>query len=465
MITDTPCRRYLLHLMLGGKTVQQVEDHALEMGLDYGSIQLLVLIRERGAPPEVFRPRDLNHRPSQEFLESVGLLGNFPRLSREGGAAFQLHQNPRAREILELGLLGRMPIHEILSLLAESKVRTRVEVLEAYAHLFWDVAGMDSTELRALLHLRTPDVARLQKLSALQDSREAEAGMPVAVTPQRGGGGGGRPDANSLPLPYETLTPERPTPSELRQSRQWRAHGKRDFVRQLARSMPLHERARQADALKRAHYSDPRLTISSLPASPLTVALTRSYLGMQMDRLDLKKAYEVLHHLVFHRTVEQAVSNHPEAPLRLGSLLSSAATLVRIQKELGAGTASLQNQIQVMALQTNLEGHYGSPNELTGGHHNLDPYSDADSANLKEITGKGAGRTANQVTTVDADEEEEDEETVGLWRGGGSCVRIAECSTSKTSTTSGRSLGTSPPPPRRPRTPTACTSTSSTQTS
>ncbi len=411
MIFDTPCRRYLLYLLLRGDSVQKVEDHALELALDYGSIQLLVYLKETNMPPQIFRPQDPEHTPSQDFLQSVGLEGNFPKLSGDVKAAFRLHQNPRAREVLELGLLGGLPKAEILELLHAQRSKTKIEVVEAYAQFFWDVRGMDSTVLRALLNLRSPDTARLQKMAAFQDSRELESGDANPVADQVGSRGGVPQGNRGLPLPHQTQVPERPSASELNQARSWREGGRRGFMRQLARSMPVQEQARQAEAIKRANYSNPRLSLSSLPPSPLTLALTRSYLGMDLDRLDLQKAYEVLHHLLFHRTVEQAVTNHPEAAIRITSLLSASATLLRIQKELGSGSASLQNQIQVMALQNNVEGHYGDADEFTGGHHRLSPYSEADAATLAEITGKGTSRGGKQVTTIKEDEaEEEDEE-------------------------------------------------------
>lgn len=404
MITDTPCRRYLLHLFLQGKSVQEVEDHALLHGLDYGSIQYLILLRERGMPPDVFRPRDPNHTASRDYLIEQGLLGDVPRLSNDGMAAFRAHQSPKTREVLELSGLGGLSEEDTLQLLREHGIQLRPPTVRAYRRLFWSVHDMDRTMLRALLLLRSPDATRMSRLAQIQEGREAETGQRLGQTEQQGSGREMVGDLR-LPSPYASTVPERPDSSERLRASQRRSQGNRDLIRQLHNSMPLQERARQAEALKRSHYSDPRNTLAALPPSPLNVALARSYLGLPLDRLELQKAYEVLHTLIFHRMLEMSINTHPEAPLRLSSLATAASTILRISKEMGASAASMQQQIQVMALQTNVEGHYGDPTDFTGGHHSLNPYSDADAANLAEITGKNASRGANQVTTMTETEE------------------------------------------------------------
>jgi len=338
-------------------------------------VQALAYLAETNLPPEIFRPADLSHAPSQAFLRERGLLGEIPRFSARTQQAFRLLQNKRAREVLELSGLGGLPLQETMAILRDAKVRTEEETVERFFYLFFDVQSCDRSELRAILALRQPDVNRLQYLQRVEEAAEAVGG-PARPPPP-------------LPAPHDENTS-----SSRSRARSRRQNGQQDLMRQLVESMPLHERVRQAEILKRLSYSDPRTVLSSLPPSPLSVALSRAALGLPLTRFDLQKAYDILITLSTLRLSEAVVDRHPESALRLSALASAVRTLQTIQKEFGASTANLAQQIQAIGIRYESTAHYGEIGEKTGGHHRTNPYSTADAEAAKEMVLKGDTKKA-----------------------------------------------------------------------
>lgn len=362
----SPCRRYLLALLLQGWTVQQVEEHALLHQLDYISIQSLVLLCEQNLPPEIFRPRDLAHEPSQGFLRERDLVGEVPRPSPLTQQAFRLAQNKKGREVLELAALGGLPEAEILQLLQDARVRTQPEVVRHFYRMFFDVQGCDRTELRAILMLRQPDLNRLQYLQQLEQAAAAVGG---AVAPLR-----------PLPAPHDTHTR-----GSRARARTRRANAQADLVRQLEESTPIHERVRHAEILKRASYTDPRLVVAALPPSPLSIALSRAALGLPLTRFDLQKAYDILITLSTLRVTEAVVDRHPESANRLAALTASVRTLQTIYKEFGASQANLAQQVQAIAIKYEHTTHYGELKDRVGPDFRTNPYSLVDAEAAKEM--------------------------------------------------------------------------------
>jgi len=382
MILYSPCKRYLLALLLQGKGVAWVEEHCVSLRLDYVSVQFLIYLAENFRPPDVFRPRDPDHIESQEFLALHGLQGLVPRFNDVALRAFQLMQRPSAREVIEVMGLARCTDLDISKILAERKIKAGPDVVQMARHLFWDVDSLDVVQIRSILHLRGTGTEQLERqVRALED---AGAGTGAAAT------------ANPLPTPYHLPVNREIPDMECLRVRTRRLNGNQGLLGELHRSMPLTQQLQEATALKKAGYTDPRLVIATLPPSPLTYFLARSAIGLPLNRLDLQKAFEQLQVLLFNRAVEHTQSGHPEAATRTNITLSSFRTIQAILKDLGSADTDLRKRLGAIALQTQPSGHRGHPDEITQGQHRIDPYLAKD----KEAATEGVkGAAAAQVQT------------------------------------------------------------------
>lgn len=190
MIRSSPCRKYLTFLLALGWSLEKIEDHCIELQLDYIDQAYLQKLLSDIARPKVFRPNDRRHAPSLLWLAEHGLSGLFPLpwvdAPRE---AFRHIQHRKAKEVIEtLGLLRATP-EKIVETLKLAKIQASVEGVSAALDLFWDLDILDQVELRALLELRLPSQAQLvdedtaAKASAVKraswsDPRRAVVGMP-----------------------------------------------------------------------------------------------------------------------------------------------------------------------------------------------------------------------------------------------------------------------------------------------
>ncbi len=358
----SPCARYLLGLFLQGWSVQRIEAHARCHKLDFHSTQYLIYLQETSLPPEIFRPRDPHHTPSQDYLASLGLQGEVPSWSSHASAALVLLKSKKAREILELAALGGLPQQELLSLLRSHKFTPSLAILQKFYSLFFDLDGLDRVEVHQFLLHREPNTQAIKSMMAANEAAAA----------------GGAPQ---LPFPTEPLFDvhvERTNPpgtSVRAAARNRRSRmNNDDLVSLLERTKPLDQRLREAELQKLAGYTDPRRILASLPPSPLTVFLTHAYLGQPLLRQDLKKAYDVLLTLGTLRATELLVSSRPDAPVRLRDLTSALRTLQTIQQDFGAGAESLQKQVQAIAIRTEVNTHRGDLAQRTGGEHHVNPY-------------------------------------------------------------------------------------------
>jgi hypothetical protein len=373
VILFSPCRTYLLARILQGKSLDEVEEGAQEMKVDYVSRQYLMYLAETVRPPEVFRPRDINHSESQEFLALHQLQGLVPRFSNESLRAFQLLQNPKARETIETLAVAQVSPELIVKTLADRKIRAEEEIVRLFLRLFWDLTNIDSLQLRTILNLRSPST----------DGIERRVRTILAA--------GGDPSVEGdAPAPYRNATA---TPNDRETARQRRAGGNTGFLRSLKASQPLERRLEESLALKRAGYSDPKQVLASLPPSPLSFFLARSSLGLPLSRMDLQKCFEIIQTLLMLRLTEHIQSGHPEATMRASSTASTFRQVQQIVKDLGSADTDLRKSLSAIVLQTQQAGVYGDPQGLTQGHHNLNPYLVKDQEAAQE--GVKAARAAS----------------------------------------------------------------------
>lgn len=269
LVRTVPCVRYLKYLFALGRTVEQVEQQALDLGLLYGGEEFLKTLQASLAFPVPFRPNQSTHPPSVAWLEKHGLAILFPAPGPpELRDAVRLIQKPRAKEILETLLLAgatrpavaacleREKIEMVSPRLApEEKRKAEERLLLWVERLFWDVGLMDSTELKALLLTRTPSPGQ-------------QAAFPFL-----------------------------------------------------------------ADKFKKAAYGDPRLIMSHMPKGPAAVMLAQARLGMPMSRVDLSKLYEMLETLLVTKAFEVATSPHNDAMIFLAALMSAAKTSADLREK------------------------------------------------------------------------------------------------------------------------------------
>lgn len=155
MIRRSPCEYYTKYLLVhpDGHTLEQVRDILKRQQLDHIGESYLTRLRDSLAIPAPFYPYDLSHTRSQRFLfrERLDALFNPDDDMR---AATELLGMPRIKEQIETLLLGGSQPSWIASAIRHQGVSVTPTAVKRYKFYYWNVDLVDSTELRALLHLR-----------------------------------------------------------------------------------------------------------------------------------------------------------------------------------------------------------------------------------------------------------------------------------------------------------------------
>jgi hypothetical protein len=113
----------------------------------------LARLRSRLATPVPFYPADQLHRPSQRFLLREGIRLFF-HPDRSMTRAFELLDDPRAKEMVETGVMsGHTPVW-VAALLRRRGIGATAEAVERYVAHFFDLKLVDSSELKVLFDLR-----------------------------------------------------------------------------------------------------------------------------------------------------------------------------------------------------------------------------------------------------------------------------------------------------------------------
>ena len=198
MIRHSPAELYIKYLVChpDGYGTDAVRDIVRGQGLDYPSDDYVDRMRDRLAPriPVPFQPANKRHSRSSKFLTRERLMGFF-RPDKPSQLAHKLLAQPRAKEAIEaMTLSGEAPAfvsHRVKML----GCRSTPEAIKRYCAFYWDLKLVDSTEVRALLDMRTrylthtrtghvsPPDQRLQhaalKNAQYKDPRRMIAEMPV----------------------------------------------------------------------------------------------------------------------------------------------------------------------------------------------------------------------------------------------------------------------------------------------
>ena len=190
MIRRSPAEKYIQYLMLhplkhSDKDVKAIleEEH-----IEFLSDNYLVKLRSRLDPPDNFRPRNLEHTESQNYLLRLGLYAMF-HPTKEVSRAFDLLSDARAREFAEALIISRAPPATIAAGLCQRKFRCDARAVQHYKEFFWNIDLVDSTEMRALLDLRVERLGvsadeekqlhhKVLRRANFQDARRVAANTP-----------------------------------------------------------------------------------------------------------------------------------------------------------------------------------------------------------------------------------------------------------------------------------------------
>lgn len=156
MIRCSPAEVFIKYLIVhpDGYGDEAIIDLLRLKQLDFLSPSYIRRLRLGLHPPVPFRPDDRFHRPSNRFITAHRIYYLFrPDDAMEQANIILGH--PRAKEVMETMLItADMPgliAHRIQSLGLECSVRT----VERYGHFYFNAELVDSTELSALMRLRT----------------------------------------------------------------------------------------------------------------------------------------------------------------------------------------------------------------------------------------------------------------------------------------------------------------------
>jgi hypothetical protein len=193
MIRRSPAELYLQYLILHPKkyTNEQIREIFQFAQLDYLGDWYVDRLRKDLRPPDPFFPLDQTHTPSYKFLLTRGLARIF-HLDASGKKAFQILERPRVKEFVESMLATSAPhVAVALAVTRQHRFACTTEVIDRYSAFFWNMALLDSTELRALLQLRVdaleehsdPEIRRQHKAvknASYKDARKTAADLPFS---------------------------------------------------------------------------------------------------------------------------------------------------------------------------------------------------------------------------------------------------------------------------------------------
>lgn len=191
MIRQSPCAYFIKALLVhpdrhSTKKVAQIIE---EKALDPLNEEYIDGLRAKLRKPEPFYPTDPFHSPSRRFLIKERLESFYfqDEVMRQANAVLA---SPRGKEFIESMLLSGAPAPAIARVLMERfRLPCTDKTVQRYAHFYWNLELVDSTEVRALLQLRvdnlqfSPNQNHQAQFVAVRrasykDPRKVAAGLP-----------------------------------------------------------------------------------------------------------------------------------------------------------------------------------------------------------------------------------------------------------------------------------------------
>jgi hypothetical protein len=180
-------QRFVLARLLLGDTNDAIHAALEREDLDDLDDVMIDRLRAELTPPRRFNVRSLKHRASLEYLDAVGVRDLVHR-TPEAQEALMLLRTPRAREVVEVGLIVQAPAEGIASQLRHQKLSVTGKSISLFEQGFWSVSAFDRTSLRSTLELRAvrralrgavdDDERRVALRAARSDARLLAASLP-----------------------------------------------------------------------------------------------------------------------------------------------------------------------------------------------------------------------------------------------------------------------------------------------
>ncbi len=143
-------QRFILAQLLMGATNAAVRTMLEREDLDDVDDAALKRLRGGLAPPKKFNVRNQKHQPSLGYLDQVGIRELLHR-TPEAEQALDILRNPRAREIIEVGLIVQAPLGALVAHLPKEKLSVGPTSIELLERLVWSGRAFDRAALRGLL--------------------------------------------------------------------------------------------------------------------------------------------------------------------------------------------------------------------------------------------------------------------------------------------------------------------------
>lgn len=192
MIRNSPSKRYLQFLLCQprGSSNEDVADICQREGIFFLGMWYLNRLRQDLNLPKVFRPNDIHHKPSRDWLFENRLERLFRPDKAVKEAKLILNQ-ARLKEYVETMILAHAPSTKIVQALSRRGVRVSYKGIDAFRFYYWDVDSLSTTEMRALLQFENERLAqhpdeevRAQgasiKRAFYTDPRKTAADLPFA---------------------------------------------------------------------------------------------------------------------------------------------------------------------------------------------------------------------------------------------------------------------------------------------
>lgn len=201
MLLRSPAEYYYKFLVVhpDAYDTPSIRQQVAERGIDWISDAYIDGLRRRLRVPEPFHPTDPSHSPSRRFVCDEQLLRLFIP-DAEMRMAQSLLDVPRAREFVETMLLSHAPYEAIAKTVVRYGQTCTKRAIEHYAHHFWNVDLLDSTQMKVLLQWR------FERLAAEGGTSEAGSGTALANAGRRASYQDPRKLAAELPFsPFAAL--------------------------------------------------------------------------------------------------------------------------------------------------------------------------------------------------------------------------------------------------------------------
>ncbi len=185
----------ILHLrFVQGLLLQGLSNDAVHVSLDRHDLDdlddaQLDRLRADLARPKNFSLKKRKHRPSLDFLDALGVT-ELIHPTADADQALLLLRTPRARELVEVGLIVQVPVAALIEQLRRERVVVTPMALELFERWFWAVTAFDRADLRSILELRAirralrgavdDDERRVALRAARFDARVLAVSVPCA---------------------------------------------------------------------------------------------------------------------------------------------------------------------------------------------------------------------------------------------------------------------------------------------